>query len=192
MRGPLCMTRGFLPPLSWPIHEPGYRVGVSPPHPSSLYPLCRLRPGVQPTEPCLPYHRGPCQEEPRPGDKWEVRQHMDGGFQVKDPSCRALISITSEQQERTDTIHGFVQVSRTDWGQVHTSFFRTCVPAWWLRFFLASSPMEATVDPGRPPPWMSGSSSTPVSSSSVFHEETSATTPCPTLTRASLTASTGG
>lgn len=35
-----------------------------------------------------------------------VRKSLD---QVKDPSCRALISITSEQQERTDTIHGFVQ-----------------------------------------------------------------------------------
>ena len=30
--------------------------------------------------------------------------------QVKDPGCRALISLTPEQQERAETIHGFVQV----------------------------------------------------------------------------------
>ena len=31
--------------------------------------------------------------------------------QVKDPGCRALISLTPEQQERAETIHGFVQVT---------------------------------------------------------------------------------
>jgi len=35
-----------------------------------------------------------------------VRKSLD---QVKDPGCRALISLTPEQQERAETIHGFVQ-----------------------------------------------------------------------------------
>ena len=35
----------------------------------------------------------------------------DNHNQVKDPGCRALISLTPEQQERAETIHSFVQVS---------------------------------------------------------------------------------
>ena len=35
----------------------------------------------------------------------------DDDVKVKDPGCRALISLTPEQQERAETIHGFVQVT---------------------------------------------------------------------------------
>ena len=34
----------------------------------------------------------------------------DNAAQVKDPGCRALISLTPDQQERAETIHSFVKV----------------------------------------------------------------------------------
>ena len=43
-------------------------------------------------------------------DDHQHRHHYHD-LQVKDPGCRALISLTPEQQERAETIHGFVQVT---------------------------------------------------------------------------------
>ena len=48
-------------------------------------------------------------------NKQKNNQHShhdhDDDVKVKDPGCRALISLTPEQQERAETIQGFVQAT---------------------------------------------------------------------------------